>query len=147
WEAGDDFGFSDVPAWADPGAAVIGLSVEEQRLDPDSLWWHYRRMISLRRIHPALYAGTTTMIDVGDRAVLAMLREAGGEAGREAGREAGGERLLVVANLAARDAAVDLVAVGGLGDDGAVDIITGAAVSAEGDFVVPALGLRVLRLP
>jgi glycosidase len=135
WDAGDDFGFSDVPTWAEPGAAIGGLSVEEQRLDPASLWWHYRRMISVRRIHPALYSGSTTVIDVGDRSLLAMLREAGGE------------RLLVLANVAARDGDVDLTTVAGVDADGAVDIITGAAVGAESDLVVPALSLRILRLP
>jgi len=130
WDAGDDFGFSDAPSWADPGAAIEGLSVEEQRADPDSLWWHYRRLIALRRIHPALYEGSTTVVDVGDRAVLAMVREAADE------------RLLVLANLAARDATVDLSALVG-GD--AVDILSGEIIGR--DVVVPSLSLRVVRLP
>jgi glycosidase len=135
WDAGDDFGFSDVPTWAEPGAAVAGLSVAEQREDPDSLWWHYRRLISARRIHPALSSGSTTVIDAGDRAVLAMLRQADGE------------RLLVLANLAAREAAIDLSAVDGVDADGAVDILSGATVGAASDLALPALGLMVLRLP
>jgi len=132
WEGGDDFGFSEVTSWADPGAAVPGLSVAEQREAPDSLWWHYRRLIAMRRIHPALYAGSTTVVDVGDKAVLGMLREGGGE------------RLLVLANLAAREIEADLSAVAVAG---AVDIITSAEVGAGGGLVVPALSLLVLRLP
>ncbi len=75
------------------------------------------------------------MIDAGDRAVLAMLRQADGE------------RLLVLANLAAREAAIDLSAVDGVDADGAVDILSGATVGAASDLALPALGLMVLRLP
>ena len=132
WEAGDDFAFSVVPAWAEPGAAVPGVSVAEQYQDPDSLWWHYRRLISLRRIHPALYAGSTSVVDVGNRAVLAILREAQGE------------RLLVLANLAARATAVDLT---GLETAAAVDVLTGAEVGQGDSLEVGALSLVVLRLP
>ncbi|HLU83651.1 MAG TPA: alpha-amylase family glycosyl hydrolase, partial [Trueperaceae bacterium] len=132
WAAGDDFGFSNVPAWAEPGAATPGVSVAEQYEDPDSLWWHYRRLISLRRIHPALYSGSTTVVDVGSRAVLALLREAQGE------------RLLVVANLAARATHIDL---SGLAVAGAVDVLTGAELASDAGLEVQALGLVVLRLP
>jgi len=77
-----------------------------------------------------LYEGSTTVVDVGDRAVLAMVREAADE------------RLLVLANLAARDATLDLSALVG-GD--AVDILNGETIGQ--DVVVPSLSLRVVRLP
>ncbi|MBI4770953.1 MAG: hypothetical protein HY784_11245, partial [Chloroflexi bacterium] len=42
--------------------------------DPGSLWHTLRRMIAVRRAHPAFGQGTISFVDTGDRAVLGMLR-------------------------------------------------------------------------
>ena len=127
WEPVPGLGFTTGEPWTDPGEAAPGVTVAEQRRDPTSLWWCYRRMIALRRTHPALYRGATRVLDAGQRAVLALERDAGDE------------RLFVVANLGARDLAVELPDV----PEGAVDVLTGRAF----DGTVPALTLLVLGTP
>jgi len=124
WEPGEGLGFTTGTPWTDPGTPQPGVTVAEQREDPDSLWWHYRRMIALRRMHPALYRGRTRVLDAGQRAVLALERDAGDEV------------LYVVANVSARDLEVD---VAGL-PAGVVDVLTGRPF----DGTVPALSLLVL---
>ncbi|HZW28718.1 MAG TPA: alpha-amylase family glycosyl hydrolase [Trueperaceae bacterium] len=124
WEPGEGRGFTTGVPWTDPGEPVPGVTVAEQRADPDSLWWHYRRMIALRRTHPALYRGATRVLDSGERAVLALERDAGDEL------------LYVVANLSARDVAVRPAGL----PDGLTDLLTGRPF----DGTVPGLALLVL---
>ncbi len=65
-------------------------NVASQNADPDSLLNHYRRLIHLRSVHPALLRGGYTSIDTGRDDVIAWERSTDHE------------RLVVVANLSAR---------------------------------------------
>jgi alpha-glucosidase len=73
-----------------------GINVAEQREDPGSLWRFYRRLIRVRRRHPALARGDCTLLNVDAPEVLAYLRSAGGQS------------CLVVLNMTSRDQAVRL---------------------------------------
>lgn len=79
-----------------------GISVEEQRLRPDSLLSHYRRLASLRRTHAALVAGEQAVID-GDPRLLIVARSTADQ------------RLVIVSNLSAE--AVDYTGPGSSGPD------------------------------
>jgi len=129
WEPQAGLGFTSGVPWTDPGAGAPGVSVAEQRAAPSSLWWHYRRAIALRRLHPALDHGSTTVLDAGARSVLAFTRTAESEA------------LLVLANLATREVEIDLVELAGP----AREIVTGAA-HPGGSYVLPGLQLRIFSL-
>ena len=130
WEPGPGVGFTSGAPWTDPGDGTPGVSVAEQLAAPSSLWWHYRRAISLRRLHPALDHGETIVIEDVPRNVLAMLRSAEGET------------LLVLANLATRDTDVTLPEIAAASGE----VTTGAAHDGD-SYLLPGLALRILRLP
>ena len=90
------FGFSTVAPWTDPGDAIAGVSVAEQKSDPASLWSTYQSLIAVRRARPALRGGATEVLDVGERAVLALHRTADDD------------EVLVLANLSGRELTVSL---------------------------------------
>lgn len=48
---------SDEDAWIRSRDRTPGFSAEAQVADPESVWAHYRRLIALRREHPALATG------------------------------------------------------------------------------------------
>ena len=94
WTADRNAGFSRanpqrlyLPAVIDPPYSYESLNVETQRDDPHSLLWWMRRMIALRRQHPAFGRGTLTFLYPSNRKVLAFIRDNGDE------------RILVVSNL------------------------------------------------
>jgi glycosidase len=66
-----------------------GISVAEEERDQGSLLNHYRRLLSLRRAHPALVTGDQRVLDTTPD-VLAIARSGGGET------------LTIVANLSAK---------------------------------------------
>lgn len=132
WDAqAPGYGFTDGDPWTPSGDAIAGVSVAEQLADPVSLLWTYRRLIALRRLHPALYGPHAEAVSVEPRSLLVVRRDGGGET------------LFVVANLAARAAELDLTA---LGVSAATDVLTSETFrAATGVVSVDALTLRVLR--
>ncbi len=130
-EQGPGFGFTGGTPWTDGGDAIAGVGVAEQLADPTSLLWTYRRLIALRRIHPALYGPHAEPLSAGPRSLLVVRREGGGET------------LYVVANLAAQGAELDLA---GLGLESAVDVLSSESFdAASGPVTMAGLTLRVLR--
>jgi alpha-glucosidase len=99
WSAGPNGGFSPegVAPWlpVNPNHAA-GINVAQQRDDPASLWHFYRRLIRVRRSHPALSRGDCTLLDAGAIDVLAYQREADGDA------------CVVVLNMGAEERSVEL---------------------------------------
>lgn len=51
-----------------------GISLEEQRLDPHSLWNYYKKLIGLRHAHRALQTGRLEFLDDHNDDVLSFLR-------------------------------------------------------------------------
>ncbi len=111
WSADKNAGFSRanpqrlfLPVIVDPEYHYEAVNVEAQQANPHSLLWWTRRMIALRKHHPAFSRGTLEFLHPENHRVLAFLRRHGDET------------LLVVANLSrfAQYAELDLAAHGGL---------------------------------
>lgn len=103
WTRGRNAGFSDVP----PGAIntpvidddVYGpaqVNAASQQSDPESLFHLIRRMIEIRKRHPAFGRGRFEWVDCGSNAVAAYTRSYGDE------------RLLIVNNLSGSSQQVSL---------------------------------------
>ncbi len=74
WKDSEFAGFSSVEPWHQVNANYSDFNVEDQQKDENSLWYVYRKMISLRQEHPALRRGTTQILKCGNDDVLAILR-------------------------------------------------------------------------
>lgn len=85
-------GFTTGAPWRSFAAGRDQANVATQTGDATSLLTHYRRLIHLRAMAPALRRGSMTLLDVGDKPLLAFIREADGE------------RMLVVHNLGTSNA-------------------------------------------
>ncbi len=64
WSAHARAGFTDAEAepWLPVNSDYIDVNVEAQLEDPDSLLACYRRLLALRREHPALHSGTLRLL-------------------------------------------------------------------------------------
>ena len=71
---------SDPAPWLPGKDETPGFTAAEQQADPDSVWHWYRRLIALRREHPALTRGGFRPISSGTRNYLGYVRELDGEA-------------------------------------------------------------------
>ncbi len=94
WSPDRNAGFSTanrqrlyLPPIVDPEYHHEAVNVEAQLANPHSLLWWMRRLIALRRRHPAFGRGTTEIIQAENRKILAFVRRHHDET------------LLVVANL------------------------------------------------
>jgi alpha-glucosidase len=106
WDASPNAGFTTGAPWLPLNADWRERNAEALAEDPASTLSLHRRLLALRRAHPALALGAITLLDAeGD--VLAYERRSGG--GEEAGT-VGEERLLVALNLAAVPQAFSLPA-------------------------------------
>ena len=72
WSASGAAGFSSVQPWIAPDLSVNNVAAESD--DPDSLLAHYRRLVNLRRQHPALRTGALTRLAVNPAGCFASLR-------------------------------------------------------------------------
>ncbi|MGC4153574.1 MAG: alpha-glucosidase [Propionicimonas sp.] len=75
---GDDAGFGPNP-WLPGRDDIPGFTAAEQRADPESVWHWYRRLIALRREHPALTRGSFRPVGSSRRSYLGFVRELDGE--------------------------------------------------------------------
>ncbi|WP_225731500.1 MULTISPECIES: alpha-amylase family glycosyl hydrolase [unclassified Nocardia] len=89
WNANRHAGFTLGTPWLPIAADAPAINVAVQRARPDSLLNLYRKLLALRRTHPALTEGAYRVADFGDDRVFAYHRETGDE------------RLLVALNFAA----------------------------------------------
>ena len=85
-----------LPTIQDPVYGFQAINVETQQGDPSSLLNWMRRMIAVRKLHPAFGRGEMTLLYPRNRKVLAYVREHEGE------------RVLCVANLSRAAQAVEL---------------------------------------
>ncbi|HEY0514239.1 MAG TPA: putative maltokinase, partial [Thermoanaerobaculia bacterium] len=111
WSADKNAGFSRanpqrlyLPVIVDPEYHYEAVNVEAQQANPHSLLWWTRRVIALRKRHPAFSRGAIEFIQPDNHRVLAFLRRTAEET------------LLVVANLSrfSQYAELDLAALAGL---------------------------------
>ncbi len=87
WKADNGFaGFSEAEPWLPVDPRHRALAVSEQEKDPSATLHLARRLIALRKAHPALRSGSMTMLDAPDNLLLFT-------------RQEGDESLLCVFNL------------------------------------------------
>ena len=77
WDAGPQSGFTTGTPWLPLGQANAARSVSVQEADPSSMLALYRRLIALRREHPALVRGRFQP-RAGEGTVLSYVRESDG---------------------------------------------------------------------
>ena len=99
WSPGPHAGFTtpDAVPWLPVDSSYRNINVEVQDDDPRSHLSLVRRLLGLRREHPALHFGLQQIVDVGREELLAILREHDGD------------RVLVVLNFGSSAFAVDFV--------------------------------------
>jgi alpha-glucosidase len=79
WEATPNAGFCppDVEPWLPVADDHTKINVEARRSDPRSMLSLFRRLVGLRREHPALTLGSYRQLETGDAPVVSYLREHG----------------------------------------------------------------------
>jgi glycosidase len=87
WSPDRYAGFSSHRPWQDPHPRFRAMTVAGQTEEEDSLLSHYRRLIRLRKRHPALLEGSLDLVATNEDAVFAFRRTSSGDL------------VLVVANL------------------------------------------------
>ena len=94
WSSDRNAGFSDanrqrlyLPVVTDPEYHHEAINVEAQQANPQSLYWWMKRLIALRKRHPAFGRGSFQLLQPENRKILAFIREHEDET------------ILVVANL------------------------------------------------
>jgi maltose alpha-D-glucosyltransferase/alpha-amylase len=94
WSGDRNAGFSDgnrqrlfLPVITDPEYHYEAVNVEAQQANPQSLLWWMKRLIALRKEHPAFGRGSLTFLHPDNRRIVAFVREHEGE------------QILVVANM------------------------------------------------
>jgi glycosidase len=129
WAAVDGAGFTTGEPWQPPSEGIEVTNVADQVADPDSLLAHYRALIHLRNVTPALQSGALTLLDTGNEAVYAVIRGSAAD------------RVLVVVNLAEEpQLAYTLPGVGTIGEQLFGDEW---ALGAE----LPSQSTTIVRLP
>jgi alpha-glucosidase len=98
WDATPNAGFTTGTPWLPVSGDHASTNVEAQRDDPRSILSLVRRLLQLRREHPALALGSYGQLDTRDAPVVAYLRE----------HET--QRILVVLNLGEREERLELPA-------------------------------------
>ena len=86
WTSGPNAGFSSAPAEKlhtpvvdSPEFGPARVNVEAQRANPDSIFQVIRRMIAVRKRHPAFGRGTFQWVNFGELALAAYTRSLAGE--------------------------------------------------------------------
>lgn len=74
WDATDNAGFSSALAWRAPNADYIQVNVAAQKDDPESLFNYYRKLLDLRKEHPALQGNGIYLVDAKNSGVYSVLR-------------------------------------------------------------------------
>jgi len=103
WTGGPNAGFSSAPAGQlysqpvdDDQFGYRLVNVEAQRADPQSLWHTLRRMIAIRKQHPAFSLGEVEYIETPNPAALTFIRSHAGV------------RILVLHNLSDQNQRVEI---------------------------------------
>ncbi|GAP37942.1 alpha-glucosidase [Piscinibacter sakaiensis] len=79
WDDGPQAGFGSAPPWIGVHPDHARLNAAAARADPDSVFHHYRRLIALRRRHPALVYGRCEPLQPEHPRLCAWLRHGADE--------------------------------------------------------------------
>ncbi len=74
WDGSETGGFTTGKPWLRVNPNAVEINVEAQRQDPYSVFQCYRRLIALRKEHPALARGELAFLDTGCPEVIALTR-------------------------------------------------------------------------
>ncbi|AWK50202.1 alpha,alpha-phosphotrehalase [Clostridium beijerinckii] len=75
WNSDDNCGFTHGIPWIPVGSSYKYINVEESLKDNDSVFYHYKRLIKLRKEHDVISNGNFNMILEDDDKVFAYTRE------------------------------------------------------------------------
>jgi alpha-glucosidase len=92
WDASPNAGFTSGRPWLKVNPNYPAINVAQQEADPDSVLNYHRRLIALRKGEPALVHGRYELLMETDPQIYAYTRTLGDE------------RVVVIANLSAKDA-------------------------------------------
>lgn len=92
WNDGPNAGFTTGTPWIRPADNYREINAEQAAADPDSIFHHYRKLISLRKECELITTGRFELLAEDDPAVFAYVRDGGRE------------KLLVVNNFFAEEA-------------------------------------------
>lgn len=79
WSMDENAGFTTGTPWRSPNGDYQTTNVAAQSDDPNSLLRHYQSLIQLRKEHPALLLGNAALVDTGNPAVFALMRQSNHE--------------------------------------------------------------------
>ena len=95
WTAGENAGFTTGTPWLPVNENHLEINAEAALSDPNSIFYHYQKLIALRKAMPVLQKGSFTLLLPEDLQIFAYERTLDGQ------------RLLVVCNLSGENAAFD----------------------------------------
>ncbi|MFM4649149.1 alpha,alpha-phosphotrehalase [Aeromonas bivalvium] len=79
WSAAPNAGFTSGTPWLKPAANYPEINAEAALADTDSVFWHYRDLIALRKTHPIFTQGDYQELLTGDPQIWAYARRADGQ--------------------------------------------------------------------
>lgn len=79
WSAAANAGFTAGPPWLKPAANYPEINAEAALADTDSVFWHYRDLIRLRKAHPIFTHGDYQELLAGHPQIWAYARRANGQ--------------------------------------------------------------------
>ncbi|MNY22909.1 Trehalose-6-phosphate hydrolase [compost metagenome] len=79
WSAVPNAGFTSGTPWLKPAANYPEINAEAALADPDSVFWHYRDLIALRKAHPIFTQGDYQELLAGNEQIWAYTRSADGQ--------------------------------------------------------------------
>ncbi|WP_439841765.1 alpha,alpha-phosphotrehalase [Aeromonas taiwanensis] len=79
WSAADNAGFTSGTPWLKPAANYPAINAEAALADQNSVFWHYRDLIRLRKTHPIFTHGDYQELLAGHPQIWAYARRADGQ--------------------------------------------------------------------
>ncbi|EJE8577393.1 alpha-glucosidase [Vibrio vulnificus] len=96
WSASQNGGFSQAKPWIEVNPNYPEINVEQALADSDSIFYHYQKLIELRKQHPAIVYGDFTPLFAEHDSVFAYVRSHQDE------------QLLVINNFSDQDVSLEL---------------------------------------
>ncbi|ELQ2336068.1 alpha-glucosidase [Vibrio vulnificus] len=96
WSASQNGGFSQAEPWIEVNPNYPEINVEQALADSDSIFYHYQKLIELRKQHPAIVYGDFTPLFAEHDSVFAYVRSHQDE------------QLLVINNFSDQDVSLEL---------------------------------------
>lgn len=77
WTAGENAGFTTGTPWMPVNPNYQRINAEAALADPDSVFYHYQKLIELRKALPVIRDGSFTLLDRADENIFAYTRDLG----------------------------------------------------------------------